>query len=76
MNFITSLLASVLRPIIREQFEELKVFLANQWVRREAFRRYDQEATELMEQMANASTSEERWAILARIKKSRPTELM
>ena len=74
--FLTGLLASILRPIIQDEFIKLKSDLVKMWGRNERFKEYDQQAQVLMEQMANASTSEERWALLTRIKKSRPVEPM
>jgi len=74
-SFLTSLLADIIRPIIREEIQGLKNFIDNQVGRKEIYEKYDREAQELIERMASASTSEERWAILQELKNSRPIGL-
>lgn len=70
-SWLTTLLASIIRPIIEDEIAKLKAHLITQFELNRAFDQYDQEAQKLMEEMANASTSEERWAILQKIKNAR-----
>lgn len=70
-SFLMGLLAKIIRPIIEEQVKELKDFIVVSVERRQAFEKYDKEAQQLAEEMANASTSEERWAVLQKFKNAR-----
>lgn len=69
--FLTGLLADVLRPIIREELGKVKEEIISSIERKDAFGEYDAEVNELMKEMANASTSEERWAVLQKFKNAR-----
>lgn len=71
-SFLTSLIASVVRPIIEDAIKDLIQYLENQYLRKKDYERFDEEAVELSEAMAEASTSEERYAILQRIKSASP----
>lgn len=65
--WLTDLLSKVIRPIIRDEIKELKEL----YFRHEEFKEYDRKNKELAEEMAKASTSEERWAILQKIRDNR-----
>lgn len=69
--FLTGLLAKIIRPIIQAELAEFAQFITNAVERRKAFEKYDKEAQELLEEMASASTSEERWAVLQKFKNAR-----
>lgn len=71
MEFLTGLLASIIRPIIQDEIAKLKDYLAVQFQRNEIYDKYDKEALELIEQIAKANTSEERWAYVAKLKAKR-----
>lgn len=71
MAFLTGLLASIIRPIIQEEIGELKDFIAVQLQRNDIYQKYDLEAQEIIEQIAKANTSEERWAYVRRLKETR-----
>jgi hypothetical protein len=75
VGWLTNLLASIIRPIIQGEIENLRAFLVTQYRINRAYAKYDEEAQKLMEEMANASTSEERWAILQKIKNARASIL-
>lgn len=71
MAWLTSLLASIIRPIIREEFQRLTLMVRDSIERKRIYEKHDKEAAELQEEMAAANTSEERYAILQKIKNSR-----
>lgn len=71
-GFLAAVLGPIIRPIIREEIAELKDFISKQVVRLETYKKYDVEAQELIEQIAKANTSEERWAYVAKLKAKRP----
>ena len=71
IGFLSSILGPIIRPIIQEELENFKSWVVDQWMRREAYQKYDDEAQALMEEMANASTSEERYAILQKLRNAR-----
>ena len=71
MTWLAAFLGSIIRPIIQEEFLALKKDLSDSLAQKKKFEKYDQEAAELQEDMANASTPEERYAILQRIKNAR-----
>jgi hypothetical protein len=70
-SFFTGLLSDILRPLIREEFAKAKLHIIDAVERKRSYEKYDREAEELIKQMAEASTSEERYAILGRIKNAR-----
>lgn len=70
-NFLTGLLSSIIRPIIQEELGKLKLHIADSIERKRIYEKYDREAQELISAMAEASTSEERYAILSRIRNAR-----
>lgn len=83
MNFLVNLLTPIIRPIIQQELgklrewftgelEKLKQEALDSRARLDTFRKYDNEAHELMDAMARSNTSEERWAILQRIRNARP----
>ena len=71
MAFLTSLLASIIRPIIEEQFAKLFDHLEKQSARLDIYKKYDEEAIALIDQVAKANTSEERWAYVHKLKEKR-----
>lgn len=71
MNFLTGLLASIIRPIIREEVEKLKAFISQQYMLDKKFREYDQEVMELIDYAEKATTTEEVWAHVRRLKERR-----
>jgi len=73
MEFLRGLLAEILRPIIQEQFNELKQFISQSVARKKAYEKFDRKAQELIEQAENASTTEEVKAHLRRLKEFRAT---
>lgn len=81
--FLAGILGPIIRPLLREQLDDLKEFFLNEITklknevldsraRLETYKKYDDEARELMDAMAKSNTSEERWAILQRIRNARP----
>lgn len=71
MEFLTGLLASIIRPLLKEQLEELKDYLAVQFQRNEIYDKYDAEAQELIESINKATTTEEVRAHVRRLKETR-----
>lgn len=71
MEFLTSLLASIIRPIIQEELQALKVFFLEQYQRNEVYEKYDREAEELIEAANKATTTEEVRAHLRKLKETR-----
>lgn len=71
MNFLTGLLASIIRPIIREEIADLKAHLSEQINRQKAFSEFDREADELIKAADQATTTEEVKAHLRRLKEAR-----
>lgn len=71
MNPFVELLASIIRPILVAEFQKLKDELLSQIKQKEIYEKYDLEAQQLIEQIAKANTSEERWAYVAKLKSSR-----
>ena len=70
-TFLAGLLAKIIRPIIQEEIEKIAQVIRNSVERRKAFEKFDKEAQELVQEMADASTSEERWAVLQKFKNAR-----
>lgn len=70
-SFLTGLLGDILRPLIREEFQKLKLFIADSVERRRIYEKYDREAEELIKQAENASTTEEVRAHLRQLKDAR-----
>jgi len=70
-SFLTGLLSSILRPILEDLFKELRLEVMDSINRTNAYKKYDDEAVELSKAMADATTSEERYAILGRIQDAR-----
>lgn len=70
-SFLTGLLSDIIRPIIQDELKELKDFAIKNYDRLKTYEKFDAEAYELTKSMAEASTSEERYAILSRIKDAR-----
>jgi F0F1-type ATP synthase membrane subunit b/b' len=81
--WLTGFLTNLLRPIIKELIDESRVWFEDQIkeirrlalesrARLEDYKKYDEEAQELINEMARSNTSEERWAILQRIRNARP----
>lgn len=68
MEFLTGLLASIIRPLLREEIEKLKDFIVEREDRKEAFIEFDREADELIEAAGKATTTEEVKAHLRRLK--------
>lgn len=64
-------MSSIIRPILREELAAFKLAVADSIERKRIYKKYDDEAEELTEAMAAASTSEERYAILGHIKNAR-----
>ncbi len=75
MSWLITLLGSIIRPIIREEFANLKLMIRDSMERTRIYEQYDRERDDLTKEMAEASTSEERWAILQKIKNARPKSL-
>ena len=71
MDFLTKLLASIIRPIIREELAELKVFVSTQYQRLRDYERHDAEAEELIKAANEATTTEEVKAHLRKLRESR-----
>lgn len=72
MEFLTGLLASIIRPIIQKEIADLKDYIAKLYQRNEKWNEYDKELEKYLPALAGASTSEERWALLADLKSRRP----
>lgn len=64
MEWLSAFLASIIRPIIQDEFKEYRKWIIDGQLQLERFKEHDKEAQELIERIANASTSEERWAHL------------
>jgi hypothetical protein len=71
MEWLTGLLASIIRPIIEEELRDLKAWAFMQSERMRRYEQIDKEAEELIKSMANATTAEERWAHLRRLQSLR-----
>ena len=71
MNALVELLASIIRPIIVSEFDKFRVAILEQIKRNDIYEKYDLEAQQLIEQIAKANTSEERWAYVAKLKDRR-----
>jgi len=69
--FLTSLLSSIIVPIIDKKFNELLGFLKEQNSRLDIYKKADEEAIALIDQIAKANTSEERWAYVHKLKERR-----
>lgn len=72
-EFLTGLLSDIIRPIIKEELEALRLVIADSIERKKSYKKHDNEASILESEMAAANTSEERYAILQKIKNSRAT---
>jgi hypothetical protein len=71
MAWLSGLLASIIRPILQEELRGLKAFAFDQYQRLESYKKFEQEAADLIERAAKATTSEERWAHVERLRASR-----
>lgn len=72
MLWLQSLLASIIRPIIQEELSSLKAFAFDQYSQLESYKKWDLEAEEHIKKIAEATTSEERWAHVRRLQSARP----
>lgn len=70
-KFLTGLLSSIIRPILQEEIAKLKGYLYEQNGRLQTYKKYDEEALELIEAANNATTTEEVRAHLRRLKETR-----
>jgi len=71
VNFLTSLLSSILRPIIQQEFNELKKWLKESYLENEKFKEFDSIAMENISAMESATTPEEVKAHARRIYQER-----
>ena len=71
MEFLTGLLAKVIRPIIQEELKELKEFAKEQYQQLQSYKKHDVEAEEHIKAAELASTPEEVKAHLRRLRDSR-----
>lgn len=71
MEWLTALLADIIRPIIREELAQLKLFIQTQYQRNEIYERIDRESEELISAALQASTPEEVKAHLRKLKATR-----
>lgn len=71
IKFLTGLLSDIIRPIIQDEFDALKLLVQDSIERKKSYKKHDDEAAQLESEMASANTSEERYAILQKIKNSR-----
>lgn len=71
MNPLVELLASIIRPVLVDEFTKLKNEFLAVMKQKEIYDKYDLEAQQIIEQIAKANTSEERWAYVAKLKSSR-----
>lgn len=70
-TFLTGLLSSIIRPIIQEEINKLTDVIQKALSREAIYKKYDQEATELIDLVAKANTPEERWAYVQTLKDKR-----
>ena len=70
-SFLTGLLGDILRPLIREEFQKLKLHIADSVERRRIYEKFDREAEELIKQAEQATTTEEVRAHLRSLKNAR-----
>ena len=71
MDLLTGFLANLIRPLIREEIEGLKTFIAESVAQRSRFKEFDKEADELITQAQQATTTEEVHALLSRLNAAR-----
>lgn len=71
-KFLTGLLSDIIRPILREELQAIKNYYATEKQRLKDFEKHDAESQVFIKEMADASTSEERYAILQKLHNSRP----
>lgn len=71
MEFLTGLLASIIRPIIQEELAELKAWAFMQAKRLETYEKHDREAEELILAAEKATTPEEVKAHLRKLREAR-----
>lgn len=80
--FLAGILGPIIRPLLREQLDDLKEFFLNEITklknevldsraRLETYKKYDAEALQLIEAAETATTTEEVRAQLRRLKQSR-----
>lgn len=67
MQFLTGLLASIIRPIIQNELNALKKWIANELDKKMGIREEGIKARELKEELANANTNEERRVVREKI---------
>lgn len=67
MPFLTSLLASIIRPIIQAEIQELKKYLASEIRKAYGVKVVSKEASQLKEELKNATSNAEREKILEKI---------
>lgn len=68
MPFLTGLLASIIRPIIQEQILGLQNWIKDEVMNKKIYEEHDKIKLTLVEGMAEASTKEERYAMLQNYK--------
>jgi hypothetical protein len=71
--FLTGLLSSIIRPIIQAEIAELKQHIVDQVGRKDIYDKHDKKKLELAEEMAQADTKEERYAILQKMYDYQPS---
>ena len=71
IKFVTGLLSDIIRPILQEELAALKLQIQDSIERKRTYEKYDREADVLIKQIAEATTSEERWAHVRRLQDSR-----
>lgn len=67
MEFLTGLLASIIRPIIQKEINDLKEHLASEYRKMLGVKGTSREAAQLKEELAQATSDAEREAILDKI---------
>jgi hypothetical protein len=71
MEFLTSLLASIIRPIIREELDKFKDWAKEEFIQNKKFKEFDSVAMENIKAMESATTPEEVKAHARRIYQER-----
>lgn len=67
MEFLTGLLASIIRPIIQAEIAELKKYIGTEIRKAQGVRATSKEASQLKEELKNATSNAEREKILEKI---------
>lgn len=71
MNFLTSLLASIIRPIIREELDDFKKWSKEEFIENKKFKEFDSIVMKNIDAMESATTPEEVKAHARRIYQER-----